>query len=210
MSYPQIAPLPSYGWSRDVNCFDESRLVNGTVVGVLRYSPVIGAFHARNVTLHGGGSIDGQGQSWYDFCNAHRLLAGRPRLVEFNNCSEMRVHSLVLRDSPFWTVHVVYSNSVHISSLEIYAPENARNTDGVNADSSRDVLIEDCFIADGVTLKSGKDLPGIALGLPLENVLVRNITSPKNSLGGVAIGSEMSGGIRNVTVIDSRFHGEGG
>ena len=134
--------------------------VRSTVVGVSRYSPIIGAFNASNVSVLGGGEIDGQGAAWYAACAAHKLVQGRPRLVEFNTCVGVRMDDLTLRDSPFWTVHPVYSRSVHISRLRIFAPTNGLgNTDGVNPDSSVDVVIEDCFIAngdDGIAIKSGK------------------------------------------------------
>lgn len=210
--YPIIAPLPSYGWSRDVNCFDPSMIHGGLVVNVSRYSPVIGAFNAKNITVTGGGEINGQGQSWYDICTSHNISAGRPRLLELNHVNGVSISDLILRDSPFWTVHPIYSENIHVKNLQIFAPMNKLgNTDGINPDSSKNVLIEDCFIAnsdDGVTLKAGKDSYGLAVGIPTENVFIRNITTPSGFRGGVEIGSEMSGGIRNVTVIDSSFHGE--
>lgn len=205
--YPQIAPLPSYGWTRDVNCFDSARTANGTVVGVLRYAPIIGAFGASNVSVRGGGLLNGSGTPWWDRCKAHALAAGRPRLVEFNNVTRGTIEDLTLRDSPFWTIHLVYSREVTARRLAVFAPYmGLGNTDAVNPDSSRDVLIEDIYTDnsdDGVAIKSGMDEFGRKVGLPVQNVLIRNVTSAPGSRGGVAIGSEMSGGVRNITVEDS-------
>ena len=102
-----------------------------------RYAPVIGCFEGRHVTLRGGGEIDGQGQPWYARCTAGRLTAGRPRLVEVNGCSDVRIEGLTMRDSPFWTVHLVYSRRAIVRSVALHAPTNALgNTDGVVIDSS--------------------------------------------------------------------------
>lgn len=212
-SYPVIAPLPSYGWSRDVNCFDRSRIVNGTVWGVSRYSPIIGAFGRRNVSLLGAGVVDGQGRGWHTLCAQRRLPQGRPRLVEVHNCTEVRIRGVTLQNSPFWTTHIVYSRKVHLSGLAIFGPEKIVNNDGVDVDSSSDVVIEDSVIDtgdDGIALKSGKDRFGLDLGVPTQNVLVRNISVGRGARGGLAIGSEMSGGIRNVTVRNSDFPGHYG
>ena len=75
------------------------------------------------------------------------------------------------------------------------------------------MVVEDSLLAvgdDGVSIKAGKDSPGRAFAMPSRNVLVRNVTSPRGSRGGVAIGSEMSGGVANVTVRDSTFAGSRG
>jgi polygalacturonase len=174
----------------------------------------------------GGGEIDGQGAAWYAACTANRLEQGR--LVESNTCVGVRMDDLTLRDSPFWTVRPVYSRSVHISRLRIFAPTNGLGTELTR---SVDVVIQDCFIAngdDGIAIKSGKarhpprfkpnshyslavrifprfraPMPSCALGRT-------GITTPVGSRGGVAIGSEMSGGAKNVTVVDSVFNGERG
>lgn len=187
-AYPVIANLPSYGGCRDINCFDPSRIINGTVSGVFRYSPVVGAFGKTNVSIVGNGTIDGQGQSWWDACTAFKLPNGRPRLVEINNCSDVQVLDLTLKNSPFWTLHPVYSRNIHVAGVSVYAPvTKLGNTDGIDPDSSSNVLIENCYIDngdDGVALKAGKDQAGIDFGMPTENVFVRNVTSPAGSRGG--------------------------
>ena len=88
--------------------------------------------------------------------------------------------TLTLRNSPFWTLTPSYSQQVHVRDLRILAPmDRIGNTDGVNIDSSRDVLVENIYIRnsdDGVCIKSGLDGFGLNLAIPTENVLVRNIT----------------------------------
>lgn len=106
------------------------------------------------------------------------------------------------------------SQNIHVHDLRILAPmDRIGNTDGCNLDSCRNALVENLFIAnsdDGVCMKAGLDGFGMNLAVPTENVLVRNITTSKGFRGGFAIGSEMSGGVRNVTYRDSRLLGERG
>ena len=121
---------------------------------------------------------------------------------------------LTLENSPFWTLTPSYSQNIHVNNLRILAPlDRIGNTDGVNLDSCRDALVENIYIRnsdDGVCIKSGLNGFGLNLAIPTENVLIRNITTAKGGRGGFAIGSEMSGGLRNVTYRDSVLEGERG
>ena len=111
--------------------------------------------------------------------------------------------ALHLKDSPFWTLTPAYCEDIHIHDLRVTAPmDRIGNTDGVNIDSCRRVVVENVWISnsdDGVCMKSGLDGFGLNLGIPSEDVLVQNITCADAGRGGFAIGSEMSGGVRNVT-----------
>lgn len=121
---------------------------------------------------------------------------------------------LTLENSPFWTLTPSYSQNIHVNNLRILAPlDRIGNTDGVNLDSCRNALVENIYIRnsdDGVCIKSGLNGFGLNLAIPTENVLIRNITTAKGGRGGFAIGSEMSGGLRNVTYRDSVLEGERG
>lgn len=123
-------------------------------------------------------------------------------------------HPLTLQNSPFWTLTPSLSQNIHVHDLKILAPmDRIGNTDGCNLDSCRNALVENLYIAnsdDGVCMKAGLDGFGMNLGVPTENVLVRNITTAAGFRGGFAIGSEMSGGVRNVTYRDSRLLGQRG
>ena len=114
--------------------------------------------------------------------------------------------TLTLQNSPFWTLTPSYSQNIHIRDLRILAPmDRIGNTDGVNLDSCRNVLVENIWIRnsdDGVCIKSGLNGFGLNLAIPTENVLVRNITCAEGGRGGFALGSEMSGGMRNITFRD--------
>lgn len=228
--YPLVAPILGYGWGNDKNCFPPDASPHKIVVGSLRYSPVVGAFHASNVSVVGSGVIDGQGEPWWNNCTQCHypptndsslcMVATRPKLMEFHFVHGLTVRGsssgapLTLKDSPFWTLTPAYSENIHISDLVITAPVNRiGNTDAANLDSCRNAVVENLRINnsdDGVCIKSGLDGYGMNLGIPTENVLVRNITCEKGGRCGFAIGSEMSGGLRNVTYRDSVLSGQRG
>ena len=193
-SYPLIEPLPSYGVGRDVPTSH-------------RFRPLIFASNVSGVTLTGGGTIDGNGYLWWAKYFAGALRWSRPRLVEFMFCRLVLIEDLTLENSPFWTVHPYASIDVTVQRLTVTAPWWAPNTDGVDPDSCRNVLIRDCVFSagdDGVAIKSGLNQAGRDFGVPCENVRIENVTvAPERDNGstnGVSIGSEMSGGVRNVTV----------
>jgi len=103
-------------------------------------------------------------------------------------------------NSAFWTLHPYACDGVHIRNLNITARGfRAPNSDGIDPDSSRNVLVEDCFVDvgdDTMAIKSGMDYAGRQFAHPSENIIVRNCHFVQNAM---AIGSEESGGVRNVT-----------
>jgi polygalacturonase len=122
-------------------------------------------------------------------------------------CSNITVDSLHLKDSAFWNVHPYASRDVTVRNLLITAPPWAANTDGVDPDSCSNVLIENIIVRagdDGVAIKSGLNAAGRAFGMPCQHITVRNVTVhpllDNLSTNGISIGSEMSGGVSNVTV----------
>jgi polygalacturonase len=202
--YPAVASFPSYEGSRDIP--------NSTC----RYGAVVGAVGATNVSITGGGLIDGQGWHFWALVDANHVTPGtlncsRPHLIEFENSSDISLRDLTLQNSPFWTSHFIYSRRIHASELTILAPATRGNTDGINPDSSTDITIENCYISngdDGIAIKSGLNAAGIAVGLPSANIFIRNVTT--EGRGGIAIGSEMSGGVKNVTMENVRLLGQRG
>lgn len=111
-------------------------------------------------------------------------------------------------------MHPYASSEIVVQRLRILAPGYAPNTDGVDPDSCSNVLIQDCYFSvgdDGVAVKSGLNEYGREFGMPSQNILIRNITVDPQfdnlSTNGISIGSEMSGGVRNVTVQDVRIMG---
>ena len=134
-------------------------------------------------------------------------------LVEFEHSSRISMTRLVLRNSPFWTSHFIYSTDIFVKDVEIYAPFTQGNTDGVNPDSSSNVHIENLYVAngdDGVAIKFGLNEAGITYNRPTVNVTIRNMTTPKGCRGGIAMGSEMSGGVRDVRIENVALNGQRG
>ena len=137
----------------------------------------------------------------------------RPQFLHFNRCGRVRLEGVSLRGSPFWTVHLFMCDGVVVRGLDIDATGDdgriINNSDGIDIDSTRNVLVEDCTFCQGddaVVLKSGKDFDGRRRATPTENVVVRNCTVRKGH-NLAAIGSELSGGVRNVRISNCRITG---
>ena len=133
----------------------------------------------------------------------------RPPLLQIWKCQHFTIKGVTLRNSPWWTFHMVYSQDIHVEGVHFKNPADAINTDALDIDSSRDVLVTDCLLDvgdDGVTLKSGSGPSAQAIGITTENVHVKHCRI-LSSYGGIAIGSETAAGIRNLTVEDCHFEG---
>lgn len=195
-SWPLLQPLPSYGQGRGG--------------GAMRRSSLFQGIHVHNVTLQGHGPssvINGQGSYWWEMVRNHTYKFTPGRLVEFMYSSKIRMQNLLLLNAPSWNTHFYDCDDVHVKRVDIVAPESSPFTDGFDPDSSRNVLIEDSYYAGGddcVAIKSGWDCFGIDYGRPSVNITIRNLTCHGFSAG-IAIGSEMSGGVENILVENVRF-----
>ncbi|XP_062007309.1 probable polygalacturonase [Rosa rugosa] len=190
--WPIIEPLPSYGRGRE-------RLGG-------RHISLIHGDGLTDVVITGhNGTIDGQGKMWWELWWNRTLEYTRGHLLELMNSNNILISNLTFLNSPFWTVHPVYCSNVVIKDMTILAPLNAPNTDGIDADSCTNVCIEDCYIESGddlIAVKSGWDHYGIKMARPSSNIIVRRVSGTTPTCSGVGIGSEMSGGISNVTIED--------
>lgn len=122
----------------------------------------------------------------------------RPCAIEFYDCKNVHLEGFTLRNSPFWCIHPVYCDSVTVRGVTI--DSHFPNNDGCDPESSSNVLIEDCLFRtgdDAVAIKSGRDADGWRVGRPSENITIRNCRF-FSECNGLCIGSEMSGGVRNV------------
>lgn len=112
---------------------------------------------------------------------------------------------MTLQNSPFWTVHPWNSKRFFANLVTILNPLHSPNTDGIDPDSTQEVIIQNTYYTggdDAISIKSGWDCFGLQFNVPSKNILVQNFTV-NGGCSGVAIGSEMSGGVDNVTVRDS-------
>ncbi|VAI39574.1 unnamed protein product [Triticum turgidum subsp. durum] len=156
-----------------------------------------------NVALLVGanGTIDGQGAIWWDWFHNNTLNYTRPHLVELMYSSNVVISNLTFKNSPFWNIHPVYCSQVIVEHVTILAPLDSPNTDGINPDSSTNVCISHCYVRNGddvIVIKSGWDEYGISFARPSSNISISNITGETGGGAGIAIGSEMSGGISEV------------
>jgi polygalacturonase len=139
----------------------------------------------------------------------NRNLFLRPPMIQLVSCRRVRIEGVKLQNPPFWTCNPVYCEDMVITGLSIKNPGNSPNTDGINPDSCKNVHISDCHISVGddcITIKSGRDEDGRRVGKPCENITVTNCTM-LDGHGGVVIGSEMSGGVKKVTITNCVFDG---
>jgi polygalacturonase len=174
-----------------------------------KVSSLITGHDLKNVAVTGRGTLDGQGNPWWDALRKDKntkegqpkiLTYGRPRMINLYRCSKVRIEGVTIVNSPSWTVHLVGCDNVVVDGISIINPEEGPNTDGVNPESCRNVRISNCFFDTGddcITLKSGKDEEGRLKARPTENVTITNCVMYKGH-GAVVIGSEMSGCVRNV------------
>jgi polygalacturonase len=122
----------------------------------------------------------------------------RPNFVQFYRCRNVLIDGISVRNAPMWQLHPVLCTNVLVRRVK--AVSHGPNNDGCNPESCRDVLIEDCLFDTGddcIAIKSGRNRDGRRVGRPSENIIIRNCRM-QDGHGGVTIGSEASGGVRNV------------
>ena len=128
----------------------------------------------------------------------------RPPLIQFNRCRGVRLEGVTIRQSPFWTIHLLCSEDVVVRGLDVYC--DLKNSDGIDIEASKNVLVENCTFEQGddaVVIKSGINHEGRRRAMSSEDIVVRNcVINDGHSM--LSIGSELSGGIRNVLMEDCR------
>ncbi|MFA9388543.1 MAG: glycoside hydrolase family 28 protein [Prolixibacteraceae bacterium] len=182
-------------------------------------SAIINVLNQENVAISGKGDIHAQGRyHWERYWkmreeytpNGLRWAADydckRVRTILVSNAKDISIKDLTLKQAGFWTVHILYSTQVTVDGLIIQnnIDGHGPSTDGVDIDSSTKILVENCDIDcndDNFCLKAGRDADGLRVNKPTEFVVIRNCIS-RHGGGLITIGSETSGGIRNIVVHD--------
>ncbi|MDZ7721234.1 MAG: glycoside hydrolase family 28 protein [candidate division KSB1 bacterium] len=203
--------------------------IDGRAGGIERkvYASLLTGHHLDHISITGGGTLEGQGQPWW---NAHRktkmlrrqagiterepenpqgspLKWPRPKMVNLYHCNHVLIRDVTITNSPSWTVHPVYCDNVTIDNISIIQPYESPNTDGINPESCSNVRIVNCFVDCGddcITLKSGYNQDGRRVNEPCENIVISNCVLA-HGRSAVGIGSETSGGIWNVTINNCVF-----
>lgn len=178
-----------------------------------------------------GGIVKADGKMWYpsektvkgsNTKNAGVIEAGktaadyndikdflRPNLLVLTGCKKILLEGVTFQNSPAWNLHPLLCEDLTLRNLQVKNPWFAQNGDGVDVESCKNVLIEGSTFDvgdDGICIKSGRDEAGRKRGVPTENVIVRN-NVVYHAHGGFVIGSEMSGGAKNIWVYDCSFIG---
>ncbi|HOK29889.1 MAG TPA: glycoside hydrolase family 28 protein [bacterium] len=171
------------------------------------YSPLIYGEDIENIAVTGFGTIDGQGMLWWNLLRKKELRYPRPRGISFYRSRNITIDGIRIINSPSWTVNPIECENITVNNIKIQNPYDSPNTDGINPESCRGVRISNCYIDVGddcVTLKSGTE--DCRERIPCENITVTNCIMAHGH-GGVVIGSEMSGGVRNVVISNCIFEG---
>lgn len=133
----------------------------------------------------------------------------RPNLLVFTSCKKILLEGVTFQNSPAWNIHSLMCEDLTVRNVYAKNPWYAQNGDGIDIESCKNVLIENSTFDvgdDGICIKSGRDAAGRKRGMPTENVIVRN-SNVYHAHGGFVIGSEMSGGAKNIFVSDCTFIG---
>lgn len=133
----------------------------------------------------------------------------RPNLLSLTSCKNVLLDGPTFQNSPAWCLHPLMCENLTVRNVYAKNPWYAQNGDGIDLESCKNVVIENSTFDvgdDGICIKSGRDEEGRKRGMPTENVLVRN-NVVYHAHGGFVIGSEMSGGARNIWVYDCSFLG---
>ena len=189
------------------------------------YSPLLYAYECENVAITGSGTISpkmGVWKKWFKRPQPHlealkqlytmastdvpverrQMAVGenhlRPHLIHFNRCKNVLLDGFKIRESPFWTIHLYMCDGGIARHLDVRA--HGHNNDGIDLEMSRNFLVENCLFDQGddaVVIKAGRNRDAWRLNMPCENIVIRNCTILQGHTL-LGIGSEISGGIRNV------------
>jgi polygalacturonase len=130
-------------------------------------------------------------------------------VVKLTRVKGLTLDGPAFKNSAAWNVHLLLCENVAIRNVSVLNEWNAQNGDALDMDSCRNVNVTDSLFDagdDAICIKSGKDEAGRKRGVPCENITISNCTVLRGH-GGLTIGSEMSGGVRNVTVRNCNFRG---
>ncbi|MDE6591176.1 MAG: glycoside hydrolase family 28 protein, partial [Oscillospiraceae bacterium] len=171
------------------------------------YQSLIHASYAENISIVGKGAIDGNGQNgdwWKDF---QSFPASRPRVVFLNHTKGVTLHGVTVKNGPSWHIHPYYSEDFLMVDCFVTAPKDSPNTDGTNPESCDQVGIIGCRFSVGddcIAVKAGKLDMALKYKRPANRHNINNCLMEFGH-GAVTLGSELSAGIRNLSVTNCWF-----
>ncbi len=174
---------------------------------------LVSATNAENIAITGGGTIDGNGESWWAEARAHRgsgivgEIQFRPRLVVLDHCKHVKLEGVTIQNSPSWQVVPYYTDDMTIRNVRILAPQHSPNTDAIDPFSSSNMVIDHVYADvgdDNIAIKSGIiNSPGP--DEPSKNITITDCEFMHGH--GLSIGSEIAGGANNIHAERIHFKG---
>ncbi len=194
-----------------IESYDETDEYNlGTWEGnpLPMFAGIITGVEVENVLIYGEGVINGNGskENWW---HNPKVMVGafRSRMFFINHCEHITLQGVKFCNSPSWTLHPYFSNDLKFYNVIIENPSDSPNTDGLDPESCKDIEIAGVRFSlgdDCIAVKSGKIYMGKKHKTPSENIFIRQCLM-ENGHGAVTIGSEMAGGVKNLTVEECLF-----
>lgn len=172
------------------------------------YQSLLQASFAENIAIVGRGRIDGNGQNGDWWKNFQNFPAARPRVIFLNRCRHVTLHGVTVANGPSWHIHPFFSEDFSMLDCFVTAPKVSPNTDGIDPESCDGVRIIGCRFSVGddcIAIKAGKLEMARKYQKPADHHVIRNCLMEFGH-GAVTLGSELSAGIRNLSVTDCCFH----
>ncbi len=171
------------------------------------HQSLLSAHYAHDVDIVGQGVLDGNAlnSTWWE--NVKQRPIGRPRLVFLNQCENITFHGITGRNSASWHFHPFFSKHIAFYDTAVEAPKDSPNTDGTDPECCDDVRYIGMRFSvgdDAIAIKSGKMYIGMKYKTPASNTVIRNCLM-EYAHGAIVLGSEMSGGIRDLSVSQCLF-----
>ncbi len=173
------------------------------------FASIVTGVNVENVTIIGEGIVDGNAQNsdwWVDVRT--RRIAWRPRGLFLNHCKNIAIQGLTFTNTPSWNLHPYFSEDLKFIDMKLINPKDSPNTDGCDPESCKNVDIIGVYFSVGddcIAIKAGKIYMGRKHKKPSENFNIRNC-SMNFGHGAIVLGSEMSGGIKNIIVSQCLFN----
>lgn len=194
-----------------IQSYDEnSEYYLGTWEGnpLTMFSAPIHGMYVEDVVIYGQGILDGDADynNWWKNVKV-KNIAWRPRLIFLSHCKDVVIEGIQVQNSPSWTIHPFFSENLKFYNLNILNPKDSHNTDGLNPESCNNVEITGVYFSVGddcIAIKSGKYYMGVTFKTPSQHITIRQCHM-RDGHGSVTIGSEMAGGVKDITVKDCLF-----
>lgn len=175
------------------------------------FAALLTGFDLEQVEIYGEGLLDGQAQQadWWQWTKTKRGGAWRGRMLFLNRCRDVTVQGLTVQNSPSWNLHPYFSENLRFLNITVKAPDDSPNTDGLNPESCRQVMIAGARFSlgdDCIAVKSGKIYHGSRYKRPSEGLEIMHCLMERGH-GSLTIGSEMAGGVRDLYLHDCLMRG---